>query len=61
MIKPMGESSCVQCGECVQVCPVGALTFKNAKAKDSTGNLKRKKVICTYCGVGCSIDMYRKR
>lgn len=58
--KPMGESSCVQCGECVQVCPVGALTFKNAKGKGPFWTLEKKKAICTYCGVGCSIDMYVK-
>lgn len=58
--KPMGESSCVQCGECVQVCPVGALTFKNAKGKGPYWELEKKKVICTYCGVGCSIDIFVK-
>jgi len=57
---PMGQSSCVQCGECVQVCPVGALTFKNAKGKGPFWELEKKKTICTYCGVGCSIDMYVK-
>jgi predicted molibdopterin-dependent oxidoreductase YjgC len=58
--KPMGESSCVQCGECAQVCPVGALTFKNAKGVGQFWDLEKKKTICTYCGVGCSIDMYVK-
>lgn len=58
--KPMGESSCVQCGECVQVCPVGALTFKNAKGIGQYWQLDMTKVICTYCGVGCSVDMYTK-
>ncbi len=58
--KPMGESSCVQCGECVQVCPVGALTFKTAKGKGPFWELQKTKVICTYCGVGCAIDMYTK-
>lgn len=57
---PMGQSSCVQCGECVQVCPVGALTFKNAKGKGPFWEMEKKKTICTYCGVGCSIDMYVK-
>lgn len=57
---PMGESSCVQCGECVQVCPVGALTFKNAKGKGQFWEFQKKKTVCTYCGVGCSIDMYVK-
>lgn len=58
--KPMGESSCVQCGECVQVCPVGALTFKNAKGVGQFWDMEKKKVICTYCGVGCSVDIYVK-
>ncbi|MBW6459125.1 MAG: (2Fe-2S)-binding protein [Bacteroidales bacterium] len=58
--KPMGESTCVQCGECVQVCPVGALTFRYAKGKGPYWELDKTKVICTYCGVGCSIDMFTK-
>lgn len=58
--KPMGQSSCVQCGECVQVCPVGALIFKPAKGKGQFHELKKTKVICTYCGVGCAIDMFTK-
>jgi NADH dehydrogenase/NADH:ubiquinone oxidoreductase subunit G len=28
--KPLAESRCAQCGECVKVCPVGALTFKES-------------------------------
>jgi len=57
---PMGKSSCVQCGECVQLCPVGALTFKNAKGKGPYWELEKTKVVCTYCGVGCSVDMHTK-
>lgn len=57
---PMGESTCVQCGECVQVCPVGALTFKNIKGQGRFWDYEKKKTICTYCGVGCSVDMYVK-
>jgi len=57
---PMGESSCVQCGECVQVCPVGALTFKKAVGKARWWEVEKKKIICPFCGVGCSIDMYVK-
>jgi predicted molibdopterin-dependent oxidoreductase YjgC len=29
--KPLAESGCRQCGECVKLCPVGALIFKDAK------------------------------
>ncbi len=55
--RPMGDSSCVQCGECVQVCPVGALLFKPAKGAARRWEVEKKKVICSYCGVGCVIDM----
>ena len=46
---PMGESTCVACGECVQACPTGAL----APAKNAYKILADKKVdsVCPYCGV----------
>ncbi|MFT5132788.1 MAG: formate dehydrogenase major subunit [Gammaproteobacteria bacterium] len=51
MDNPMGESTCVACGECVQACPTGALMPANNAAL----LLPDKKVdsICPYCGVGC--------
>jgi len=57
---PMSDSSCVQCGECAQICPVGALIFKPALGKARWWEAEKKKVICPYCGVGCSIDIYVK-
>ena len=55
---PMGASSCVACGECVQACPTGALMEKTLV--DETGvdrELKLRDVdsVCPYCGVGCQI------
>lgn len=55
---PMGESTCVACGECVQACPTGALM-----PGDEVGKIEPdKKVdsICPYCGVGCSVDLLTK-
>lgn len=54
MNEPMGESTCVACGECVQACPTGALM----PAKN-VGLDKPDKVVnsaCPYCGVGCLLS-----
>ena len=50
---PMGDSTCVACGECVQACPTGALmpkTFIGSQAVD-----KKVDSVCPFCGVGCLI------
>jgi formate dehydrogenase major subunit len=48
---PMGESTCVACGECVQACPTGALM----PAREVGLQVPDKKVdsVCPFCGVGC--------
>ncbi len=47
---PMGASSCVGCGECVAVCPTGALSPKQQGIEQ-----KQIRSVCPYCGVGCQI------
>ncbi|WP_083293286.1 formate dehydrogenase subunit alpha [Hydrogenophaga sp. PML113] len=50
---PMGASTCVACGECVQACPTGAIAPANgAFAKPS---LQRVDSVCPFCGVGCQL------
>ncbi len=53
MGDPMGNSTCVACGECVQACPTGALS----PARDAALAVPDKKVdsVCPYCGVGCQL------
>ena len=53
---PMGASTCVACGECVQACPTGAL----APAKDAYLAAVDKAVasVCPYCGVGCQLTYH---
>ncbi|MBX3611204.1 MAG: molybdopterin-dependent oxidoreductase [Hydrogenophaga sp.] len=50
---PMGASTCVACGECVQACPTGAIAPANgAFAKPS---VKQVDSVCPFCGVGCQL------
>ncbi|HBH60506.1 MAG TPA: hypothetical protein DDX85_01940 [Nitrospiraceae bacterium] len=58
--KPMGRSSCVVCGECVQLCPTGALTEKKSVAKGRSWEINKIRTTCPYCGVGCQIHLHVK-
>ncbi|HEX6363737.1 MAG TPA: molybdopterin-dependent oxidoreductase, partial [Albitalea sp.] len=50
---PMGASTCVACGECVQACPTGALTPANGAALVKAD--REVDSVCPYCGVGCQL------
>ena len=55
---PMGKSTCVACGECVQACPTGALLEKTLVDENGVGKtdpLREVESVCHYCGVGCQI------
>src|SRR5580692_1487188 len=55
---PMGESTCVACGECVQACPTGALmpsAFLDAKETRAVWPDRKVDSLCPYCGVGCQV------
>jgi formate dehydrogenase major subunit len=58
MDDPMGVSTCVACGECVQACPTGALM----PAREAALQLPDKQVpsVCPYCGVGCQLTYHVK-
>jgi formate dehydrogenase alpha subunit len=53
--KPIAESRCESCGECVIRCPVGALVSKSLRRPTT-----EVKTICPYCGVGCGIFLGTK-
>jgi formate dehydrogenase major subunit len=53
---PMGQSSCVGCGECVQACPTGALLPAAGPVRAE----RRVDSLCPYCGVGCQITYHVK-
>ncbi len=58
--KLLIDSGCVSCGECVQVCPTGALSEKTRRFMGPWRECKKVTTICPYCGVGCTIDLYVK-
>src|SRR5947209_6963344 len=60
---PMGNSTCVACGECVQACPTGALmpaTLVDAANVRSAFADREVHSVCPYCGVGCQLTYHIK-
>jgi formate dehydrogenase major subunit len=60
---PMGASTCVACGECVQACPTGALmpaTLVNAESVRTEFPDRKVDSVCPYCGVGCQLTYHIK-
>ena len=54
---PIGESTCVSCGTCVQICPTGALIDRVSAYRGRETQVEHHKTICTECSVGCGVDV----
>jgi predicted molibdopterin-dependent oxidoreductase YjgC len=60
---PLTESACVYCGNCIGVCPTGALMFKSEHDMREQGTWDETQqttvdTICPYCGVGCTLELH---
>jgi predicted molibdopterin-dependent oxidoreductase YjgC len=60
---PLPESACVYCGNCIGVCPTGALMFKSEHDMRDAGTWDESAqtatdTICPYCGVGCAVTLH---
>lgn len=60
--RPLTDSACVYCGNCIGVCPTGALMFKSEYDMRQAGTWDESKqtvtdTICPYCGVGCTLSL----
>ncbi|MCA1899436.1 MAG: molybdopterin-dependent oxidoreductase, partial [Chloroflexi bacterium] len=54
---PLGESTCIKCGTCVQVCPTGALIDRTSAYQGHDENMQEFKSVCVGCSVGCSVKL----
>lgn len=60
---PLPESACVYCGNCIGVCPTGALMFASEHQMREAGTWNeaaqtQTDTICSYCGVGCTLTLH---
>jgi predicted molibdopterin-dependent oxidoreductase YjgC len=60
---PLTDSACVFCGNCIGVCPTGALVFRSEYDLRRAGNWDENRqtqttTVCPYCGVGCALTLH---
>jgi len=63
MNVPLTESACVYCGNCIAVCPTGALMDRTEFEMRERGSWNEPRqtatdTICPYCGVGCTLTLH---
>jgi len=58
--QTLALSDCVHCGECIDVCPVGALFEKKNRFDSRMWAVEHVRTTCHFCGVGCQLDLYIK-
>jgi predicted molibdopterin-dependent oxidoreductase YjgC len=61
--NPLPDSACVYCGNCIEVCPTGALSFKTEFDMREEGVWDESRqtqttTVCAYCGVGCNLELH---
>ncbi len=61
--EPLTNSACVYCGNCIGVCPTGALMFRSEYEMRQAGLWHEveqtvTRTVCSYCGVGCNLELH---
>ncbi len=55
LIEFVGKNECKDCGECISVCPVGAMTYKDFTYTSNAWELEKIHSTCGYCAGGCEL------
>ena len=56
MNKALHETTCISCGNCIEICPTGAIDYHLPFAKPGPWTTEEEVSVCSYCGVGCDLD-----
>jgi formate dehydrogenase major subunit len=56
----LGQSSCVSCGSCVQVCPTGALIDRQSAYLGHDKHMTVTRSVCRGCSLGCGIEIHTR-
>ncbi len=56
-MAPTNPRNCISCGECLSVCPVGALTENLSPLKSRPWQVERHLTTCPHCGFGCTFEL----
>ena len=56
-MTPVNTADCISCGECLSVCPVGALTESVSRIKSRVWQVQRTQTTCPHCGFGCRFSL----
>ena len=62
-VAELPESACVYCGNCIAVCPTGALMFRSEHELRAVDDWREDEqavtqTVCPYCGVGCNLELH---
>jgi len=56
--KPLQDTTCETCGQCLSICPTGSLSPKIHLPKPGPWKLKEVSTVCPYCGIGCELTLH---